>query len=629
MSLVITSNVSKEEDLRPNTSNVSKPFSYQNRLLNTMKIPPMSEIALESCKITKNGLIGVSAANSGYNVFFGPTPGTDLSSSTMQPTRGVCGPEDAFSGGGRVERNPTDFARDITTGLRAAVYHPALVKKAADTSAVVCTVEKDTTDNGFKGFEWSSFQNTAKTTKTTAFTWKDISPDESSAATISATGNTVTATTAAGFYVQNRQQSISQNSGEVIMNFEDAIDTTQRFICGLSRINTDKGDGLGYIPNSYNARYGAGQDFRKKISRPGGMFFDICIAKVGNFLKVYQAQTVSGGPAVANGARQADDLIMKEIIYYGAAFGVAPFNKDNTPLDLTDTDFTKVKFTLSNEHIRLDLWNDDTSKYQLLIDNIATTAAGATNKNNLTLPRTASQWNMYPTMHARGVNAELVLESVSHYTEQPEHDDNTYTTYNWWGQLEEGGLTRWASEIDVRPWNDYSSPTLLTPKIAAAMSGQMTDYLFTIVTMPSDVYGREITQGANVSRVFGFDNQSVAFPVSGDVSGPSQSFVSANIPDFVSTDSVFVRLNNFTQSSVNARKGTTSKIIAHLPRFDNAGNETGALFFQPGEKTYVALNNPDTLYINSFDVDYVYENETFCKSLAGQSITVFHLRAMR
>ena len=37
MSLVITSNIAQEDN--PEFSNAFKPFSYQNRLLNTMRIP--------------------------------------------------------------------------------------------------------------------------------------------------------------------------------------------------------------------------------------------------------------------------------------------------------------------------------------------------------------------------------------------------------------------------------------------------------------------------------------------------------------------------------------------------------------------------------------------------------------
>jgi len=75
MSLVVTSNIATEDD--PSFSNVFKPFSYQNRLLNTMRIPPMSEIALQSAKINKNGLFILDRANSGFCHYFG-TPIEDL-----------------------------------------------------------------------------------------------------------------------------------------------------------------------------------------------------------------------------------------------------------------------------------------------------------------------------------------------------------------------------------------------------------------------------------------------------------------------------------------------------------------------------------------------------------------------
>ena len=53
MSLVVTSNIPTEN--RPDQSEIFKPYSYTNNLTNTLKIPPNSEIALQSTKITKNG----------------------------------------------------------------------------------------------------------------------------------------------------------------------------------------------------------------------------------------------------------------------------------------------------------------------------------------------------------------------------------------------------------------------------------------------------------------------------------------------------------------------------------------------------------------------------------------------
>ena len=98
-------------------------------------------------------------------------------------------------------------------------------------------------------------------------------------------------------------------------------------------------------------------------------------------------------------------------------------------------------------------------------------------------------------------------------------------------------------------------------------------------------------------------------------------------PKLISNVSLFVRLNNFTQNTTNARRGTsTSKIVAHLPRFDNSGNETGGLYFEPQERVYLKLNNTTELTLNQLDVDIVYDNEQLCTAITGKTIIVFHIR---
>ena len=71
MALIVTSNIDNELDI-PNQSNVFKPYSYQNRLLNTFKIPANSEIALQSAKINRTGDLIVSNSNTIFGHFFGP-----------------------------------------------------------------------------------------------------------------------------------------------------------------------------------------------------------------------------------------------------------------------------------------------------------------------------------------------------------------------------------------------------------------------------------------------------------------------------------------------------------------------------------------------------------------------------
>ena len=162
------------------------------------------------------------------------------------------------------------------------------------------------------------------------------------------------------------------------------------------------------------------------------------------------------------------------------------------------------------------------------------------------------------------------------------------------------------------------------------MLGEYEGFENILITAPTRLYDDpkrgepSITQPANTSLLFGFRGRGVVRP--NTQIGVNSTLFSDEVPDLVSDVSLFVRLNNFTQNSINARQGTISKIVGHLPRFDNSGNDTGGLYFEPHEKTYLSLNNAEELVINSFDVDIVYDNETLCKALSGKTIVCFHIR---
>ena len=101
-----------------------------------------------------------------------------------------------------------------------------------------------------------------------------------------------------------------------------------------------------------------------------------------------------------------------------------------------------------------------------------------------------------------------------------------------------------------------------------------------------------------------------------------QEIASSKIPQLLSTKTMFVRLENFTQNCVNARMGNRSKIIAHLPRFDGQV-ETGRIFHQPHERVYLDLNNSEPLRVNSFDISFCYTNEQYATNLTGNQLFVY------
>ena len=92
----------------------------------------------------------------------------------------------------------------------------------------------------------------------------------------------------------------------------------------------------------------------------------------------------------------------------------------------------------------------------------------------------------------------------------------------------------------------------------------------------------------------------------------------------------FIRLPALTHKSYNGAQSGISKIVYQLPQFSNDGRQFGALFFQPGEKTYVKLNNPAPMLLNTLQVQIVdaYEKE-LKTTLTGDTQIVFHIRKRR
>ena len=152
-----------------------------------------------------------------------------------------------------------------------------------------------------------------------------------------------------------------------------------------------------------------------------------------------------------------------------------------------------------------------------------------------------------------------------------------------------------------------------------------------LITSPSSRY--TLTTQANTSKILGMvglNGIASGFPpwVSDGLDGEDKQtyrLLSSEVPKSLSTKSIFVRLENFAQTSVNAGNGNKSSIIAHLPRFDGQ-NQTGRLFFEPSNLMYLDLKNVKDMKVNSFDISFVYADESYCTSLVGTSNVVLHIR---
>tara|TARA_R100000935_G_scaffold58678_1_gene96953 strand:- start:1895 stop:4069 length:2175 start_codon:yes stop_codon:yes gene_type:complete len=136
------------------------------------------------------------------------------------------------------------------------------------------------------------------------------------------------------------------------------------------------------------------------------------------------------------------------------------------------------------------------------------------------------------------------------------------------------------------------------------------------------------TSGANCQALLGYDRVPVVdynyFSLDGD--GKGWTAGSSSLPNGVSTRSIFVRVNNLTQKSINAFKDLKSGIIGHLPRFDGLNN-VGPLYLENNNLVYIDIDNPAPLKLNELSISLVYSDETYCEALTGTTIVCLHIKA--
>ena len=161
----------------------------------------------------------------------------------------------------------------------------------------------------------------------------------------------------------------------------------------------------------------------------------------------------------------------------------------------------------------------------------------------------------------------------------------------------------------------------------------------TIITSSEGLYnGRDTaiaggwTRDCGAQNIFGFEQTPTQTinTYQGATQGNLGIIESKTIPQMTSNKSLFIRTPDLPVESFNTGKGGMSKILLHIPRFDNAGNDVGGLFFKSPEKLYIPINNPQPIRINSLRVEICNVDEkTEDVDIVGQTIVCFDIRQRR
>ncbi len=194
-------------------------------------------------------------------------------------------------------------------------------------------------------------------------------------------------------------------------------------------------------------------------------------------------------------------------------------------------------------------------------------------------------------------------------------------------------------EIDTKPYYNMVDTEALDNEEFYTFEGLNPSggvYLRHMLTVgPYNLGGDEDTlapaqQFPSMTETLGFGDYSLLNETDneGQVSGSGTNTILFTSTESLQKSSItsFIRLPGLTHKSFNGAQQSLSKIVYQVPQFSNDGTEFGPLYFEPGEKTYISLNNPSKMLLNSLQVQFVDYEEHELDSLDGASQVVFHIR---
>lgn len=653
MSLVVCANDS-DKNLNRN-SQFNAPFKWINSLKQTMRIPRNSEVAVQSVKVNKNNDVPINRNSVWFQYFGKDLLSVEKNSRTQLQEPILCHPT-LDSGGSSQNVSVERFAELFQEGMNRGMPHPDAYGN------LICVPEYDSTkDPTFQGFKLTSvFQGDQSATNIISDTtfnshsnnnvgngW--VSPfNVDSVLTYTAyshptapiiTGGAPTTREWEVSCLVNKRAPLSKNHGIFIVDLNGLqIDSTDRTSGYDSRWQVGLVRGLNGVMSEYGMTdyYNAGlttgfNDGSAKPTNPYPSFEDNYYDFVvscdqltdggHNRLKIHQMQPDGEG-----------GTCLEEVIYFGAFNPLVGFTANRYNMSSNALGYSKLKLEVINEQIIVSLGRGgDGNTYDIVSAFDHHKAHASSNNTNYPAGLNQSQWLLYPKVCVLGGSGKSL--SIEQYGGVI--PTNTAYTFDYGNVKNDWYNRNIFSNSSLGRLNDLSPALVLSSHNTYEPLGGGTDDNFStnviqFIVSPSIHYYTG-TEQANMSQLLGFPNRSVLTPTRGGtqlLNEREYSYTSEGRPNFSSmVKSLFVRLDNFTQDSMNARVGRPSKILYHMPRFDSSNRDIGVgLYYEPQERCYVPLNNSDELRVNELNISIADEDETLALDLVGRSIVVLHFR---
>ena len=616
MSLVICSNQEKDGTALRQKNSVYNAWSFRNPLSSTMTIKKNSQVALQSCKVNVDGRVVFSNNSDKFYHYFGDKLNLDgittpqMDDSTSYPV--VTTLTNSNEVGQVVELSVEDLAVRIQEQIRTTSYHPLTKNKFE------CDVLRNASSLDFLGYKFTFAQNASTPVNS-------IPPNGNFQEFYSANNPLDSFTFTGGVFQRDvdddddlsvgisPNQPMSPFNGSFIVNASgtnaNANASGVEWMVGLSRF-VQNIDPNGYIVPPYNL-----WNFDE----------DLNIREVDSFVDFGLAKNTDGELVLyhnvnASEIEDGNNLVQREVKYWtNASSNFA--GSGRTDLNAS-TEYTDFAFFVSGENVAVRARKDGVDDKGAAVDqwDLVTQYTAGQPADSYFKPINQACWCLHPVLGVGGGNASTQTCTL----EVTQFDTPNITGYDpkvlygggWYETNELLNTTNLCAELETRAWNDPRTNT--RSYVNASTLG--IPYSPVMILQPSDIYFR--TFGANATTILGFNQSIVDTPIS---SSGIPIFQSTFAPSLTSSLAMFVRLNNFGQNVTNAFTGNKSKVLAHLPRFDNT-NSTGRLYFEPNQLVWLDLDNAGDMQINEFDISFNYINEQYATILQGQSIVCLLFR---
>ena len=637
MSLILTS--SQDPSNIPQFS-TSAPYQYRNDFRSGLTVPANSEIAVESVKINRNPALDYEQSQ--VTLFwFGQRLETNASlnesMSWIIPSINT------------IDRNlsPEDFREQFEKILQTALsLHPEIDSVNGITMTPVHTTSS--TVNPFQGYRYNINQVGASATSA-------VPPSGTQKVIFGSVEYNGTTATAESDDTYFQLQPTGDDGGPISLfggnvNF-DNFTGSKNWTVGLMRpIYNAPTDGE-YISGNPTLKHFSISGHQEAMGPDEDQMYDYC-AEVGedNLLRLYHAIPDSEG---------SGKLVMSEIVYYEKNNSASSANNsDNssfaTGAPIPSASITDINFKVENEKVII-----SASGKIVCAPNTITSASF---KDQVPKPVNQNCWKMYPTIGLWEEDDTVDIDTYECRTGTTIHNnilpnnwsfkcdihaemDNVFLeavdslTGLYFTNRPWEGAEYWPQALDFRDimksfvdYSEQANPPHTSPYVRpykGLSASAMADYEPIFIMGKSEKYtdGKVQQFTPNSMNVLGFAPFAVG-PLEDSVTdaGGQASFISTTRPAMTSEHSTFIRVPTLNHKTFNFGTGNPSKILFQVPRFDNSGAETGALFFQNSDKTYLDLNNPTDFTLTDLDVHLVRKDEKFARDLTGSTEVMFHIR---